>query len=192
MTSSPPLTSQSEWRMTTPISHTSGDPNRPSPAQPPVGLPGAAPQQNGVGRPPTQQQSQRPRQNAMFNSANLNLPPGVNGFNSNMSDQARLALAQQALQGFQANGGGSGSNGPGGMTMANAAALLGNGQGGNSEAILRQVSRIVRHQVLDSHSVASAPTISGPHGTTTDDRPAGPTYRFSPYEYQRQRPISCE
>lgn len=131
--------------MTTPISLTSGDPNRPSPAQPPVGLPGAAPQQNGVGRPPTQQQSQQPRQNAMFNPANLNLPPGVNGFNSNMSDQARLALAQQALQGFQANGGGSGSNGPGGMTMANAAALLGNGQGGNSEAILRQVSRIFRH-----------------------------------------------
>lgn len=150
--------------MTTPLSISTGDPSRPSPSHPPAGLPSAAAQPNGVARPPQQQ----PRQNAAFNPANLTLPPGVNGFNGNVSDQARLAMAQQAIQGFQANGGGP--SGPGGMTMANAAALLGNGQGQNSEAILRQVSRALPCSGnRNSRSVASFTTIFIADGTATNN-----------------------
>lgn len=120
--------------MATQASTAAQEPPRPSAPGASSAVP-SAPVASSAPTDPAQPQTPRQQGPQGINIAGLNLPGNLNG----LSDQARLALAQQAIQANQAAASAGPTATPGGMTMANASALLGGAGGSSNEAIMRQV-----------------------------------------------------
>jgi len=173
--------------MATQASTSAQEPPRPSSPGSSSTVP-AALAASSAGTGSTQPQTPRQQGPPGINLAGLNLPSNLSG----LSDQARLALAQQAIQASQAASSGVAATTPGGMTMANASALLGGAGGGSNEAIMRQV-RPAHHPSRPPLTSATSPAgQSGADESTPSHGRAGDTVPSQRLEWSSGRRLTTQ